>query len=476
MPYPNYTYARRPLAGILLFLTVLVVSSKTSAQISLVCTNPSTIIYGLTGTGEIREINTANAVTGTIIKNTTYPGIYSPSNSNGIGYNSFNGNFYYFKRNESGTTPQFVSFNPSSNIVTVLASSTLSSDTHTGCVNFNGTGYYTIDINGNLHFYNILTNQWTLITNRIVDQFGADVDAVIRTQNAGDMAIDGWGNIWFVTASSSNYALYMIAAPMPTVPVSTLTVTRVIAPTTPTPTGESFAGIAFNPSGQIFMSTKTGNRLYRMNNDLTLSLIGILSTNDIGNDLTSCNFPSMVLPVTWKSFDVTLQNDNIVKLNWEVGEENNKGFYVQHCLDGTNWQDLSFIASKATADAFIQTYSYTHVNHFSSTQYYRIRQLDNNGKESYSETKTVVIKGNKETITIWPNPATDQIRIVNPNSNHQTVSKAQIFDLSGRPLITKQLQSGVVNTIIISPLPAGIYVVRVENSDGTSFRQKFNKQ
>lgn len=472
MKLNSTVYGFKTLTGI--FLLVGVAFTRASAQVSLVCTNPSQIIYGLAANGEIREINTANAATGTIIKNTSYSGL-AASNANAIGYNSFNGRFYYFKRNESGSSPQFVSFNPSLNIVTVLAASTLNYETHTGCVNYNGTGYYTIDINGSLHFYNIVTNQWTLITSRIVDQYGNDVDAVIRNQNSGDMAIDGYGNIWIVTSGSSNYGLYKIPAPMPTASVSTLTVAQAIAPTAVTPTGDAFAGIAFNPSGQIFLSTKFGNRLYRLNNNLSLSFIGTLSTNDIGNDLTSCNFPSMVLPITWNSFDVTLKNDNIVKLDWEVVEEKSKGFYIQHSLDGNDWQDLGYITSKATADASTQTYSHAHVSPFNGTQYYRIKQVDIDGKESYSHTRTVVIKGNKTSITIWPNPTTDQLRIVNQNDN-PSFSRAQVFDLSGRLIITKQLQSNGMNTINVSSLPAGTYIVRIENQDGSSYSQKINKQ
>ena len=43
---------------------------------------------------------------------------------------------------------------------------------------------------------------------------------------------------------------------MPTTSVAQLTVKRVIAPTASTSTGNSFAGIAFNANGQIFLGTR----------------------------------------------------------------------------------------------------------------------------------------------------------------------------------------------------------------------------
>jgi hypothetical protein len=457
---------------LLLMIAGLIISLNSAAQITLSCTNPGLNIYGLTANGEIREINMTNATVGTVVKNGTYLG-NSPSRANGMGYNIVNGRFYYFKR-AVGTTPQeFVSFNPLLGAVSVLAPSTCAQEVHTGCINFAGTGYYTVDVAGNLNYYNILLNTWTFITSNIRDQNGTDVDSVIRAQDAGDMAMDGWGNIWLVTSSNSNYGLYQIPSP-PTTAVAQLNVIRVVSPTTSTPTGQSFAGIAFNPSGQIFMATKNGNRLYRLNSNLSLSFIGTMTVSDIGNDLTSCSFPFLVLPVSWKNFDVNLQKNNNVGLSWEVGEDHNKGFYVQHSLDGTNWEDLVFISSKNNTES-ISSYSYSHTNNFNGKQYYRIKQENQDGKTSYSDVRTITLK-NSSPVSIWPNPTTDVIRIATQSGDNSSFVKAQVYDLSGRMITQKQLQPASLNTINISSLPAGTYLVRVENNNGGFFNQKISKQ
>jgi len=473
MKQNNPAATGKRLSAFLFSIMLLLASATMRAQISSVCTDPQNIIYGLTGSGEIREINVNTAATGTVIKNTTYSGS-SPSSANGLGYNYLDGKFYYFKRNVTSSSQEFVSFNPSTNTVTILAPSTCTDDVHTGCVSSSGTGYYTVDVDGNLSYYNIVTNTWTFITSTIVDQYGNDVDAVIRSQSAGDMAIDGWGNIWLVTANSSNYGLYRFPASLPTSPVASFTVTQIIAPTATTPTGQSFAGIAFSPSGQIYMATKSGNRLYRMESNLSLTYIGAMTTSDIGNDLTSCSFPLRVLPIMWRSFDAVLKSNNTVLLTWEVTEETNKGFYVQFSTDGARWENLTFIESKNLPET-ITRYSFTHFSKLSGKHYYRIRGVGRDDDESYSTVKTISIKNEKQAISLWPNPAKNQVNIINDGSSGTVFVQAQIFDLSGKQLSEIRMSPGE-NTININSLRAGTYLIRLKAENGLSVNEKIIKQ
>jgi hypothetical protein len=452
----------------------LVLVKTSSAQTTLALGNPATTIYGLTSNGLIYEINTANGNITKTIKNGTYSG-NSPSNSNSLAYNSVNGRFYYFKRNYSSGSQEFVSFDPVTNTVTILASSTITADTHTGCVSFDGKGYYTFDTQGNLHFYNILLNTWTKITSNVVDQNNNNVTSVIQNQSAGDMAIDGYGNIYFVTSSNSNYGLYKIPAPMPTTSVAKLTVNRVIAPTATTPTGNSIAGIAFNSNGQIFMGTRGDDKLYLLQNLTTLTFVGNFSNSDAGNDLTSLNFPLIsVLPVKWISFDATAKDNSQVSLEWKVIELQNKGFYVQHSADGSIWDDVSFISSRNIAETE-QTYAYSVQANLSGKQYYRIKQVDIDGKESYSVVRILSFSSSNSVINVWPNPARNTLNIDNQDINSSGTAKAWLYNLSGKLAMERKLQQGI-NAIDISSLAPGAYIVKSNNSRGDSFTRKIIKQ
>jgi hypothetical protein len=217
------------------------------------------------------------------------------------------------------------------------------------------------------------------------------------------------------------------------------------------------------------------DKLYLLQTTNTLTFVGNLTTSDVGNDLTSCSFPAGILPVTWKGFDVTVQNNNNVLLNWEVMEYQNKGFYIQHSMNGTDWDDIAFVASKSNQES-LNAYSYKHTNDLNGLQYYRIKQVDIDEKVSYSAVATVMLKNDKQNITIWPNPATSQIRIASNNSdNNSFYTKAQIFDLSGRK-VTETLLQANTSTINVSKLSAGTYLIKIQSKDGTTYNQKIVKQ
>ncbi len=461
---PIFTLSKIQGACFLFTFFVLLKANKAPAQI---CADPAGVIYGLTGNGAIYPVNVSNASTGAVIKNTSYPG-NSASKSNGLAYNSNSGKFYYFKRNV-GTTPQeFVSYDAGTSTVSILPTSTCTSEVHTGCITADGKYYFTIDIDANLNRYDIINNQWMKITSSFTDQFGNNVSTVIKDQNAGDIAFDGNGNLWIITSSSTNFGVYMLPAPLPSSAVAGVTVTRRVAPTTATPSGNMIAGIAFNPTGQIFMSTKNDNLLYRLENNLSLTLLGTLSVSDVGNDLTSCAYPLGVLPVTWTSFDASLISQARVSLNWSVAEKGNTGFAVQHSRDGINWDEISFI-EPAPGNREIQTYSFLHEDPATGKNYYRLLSAESTGKLNYSVVKLVIVSGTAIPVKLWPNPVIGGF--VQLRTENNTGAKVSIYDLAGRLQLSKQMLPGE-SGIATHTLTRGTYLITVVTQQGSVHNQK----
>lgn len=461
-------------AALLSAIALVIAPAKSKAQISLnVCTDPTNIMYGLTSSGAIYPINMNTGAVGTVVKNTTYLLQNGASKANALGYNPVNNRFYYFKRNVGESPQEFVSFNPVLNIVSILAQSPLTEEVHTGCMNLLGTGYFTLGTEGTLAYYNIASNSWTTITNNFVDQFGNNVTNIIKNQDAGDIVIDGFGNLWIVTSNGGNFGVYRLQAPIPMTPQASITVRQRIAPTTPTPSNNMIAGIAFNPQGQILMSTKNDNRLYVLEADLDLTFRGTFSVNDVGNDLTSCVFPMFVLPVVWKRFEIDLEGTNRVVLNWEVGENDGKGFVVEYSEDGTNWKELEFIESHKTPE-IVSKYTYTHINNGNGRYYYRVSQLTSSNRKYSSAIQSVMLRNQGPVLSIWPNPASDNIKIQNNGEHGETHTKATLYDLSGRIVLEKHIQQGI-NTVSIQSLNTGVYVLKLTGGSQI-FSQKIVKQ
>ena len=437
-----------------------------------ICANPSTVIYGLSGTGLIYPITVGTGNVGAAI-NPGYSG-NAPSTSNGLGYNPTNGRFYYFKRNADAAPQEFCVFDPGTMGYSIKASCPTTNTIHTGCVTNNGLGYYCIDVNSNLYYYNILLNTWTFITGTFKDQFNNNAASIITARSSGDIAIDGGGNLWILCSSATQFGLYKLSAPLPTTPQASLTIWQHLSPLTATPTGNAFAGIAFNPTGQIFLGTLNDNKLYRLENNFSLTSLSTFSTSGVGNDLTSCNFPLGVLPIKWESFTAALNSSGNVLLNWTVSNEvNNPAFYIEHSIDGQTWKNIGTIQSNKDIGS-IEKQIFTHLTPGSGIHQYRIRQTGVTGISVYSEVRTVNIKNDGQ-LAIWPNPAKELISIQSEITSGNYSTRARIFDQLGKEVKEFSLQPGT-NTVNVSSLKQGIYIVQVQFPNGQNSNQKLIKQ
>lgn len=433
-----------------------------------VCKNPASTIFALSNSGTIYPVSVSNAAVGAAVNATP---LNSTSSANAIGYNPLNGLFYYFQDAVSGSQ-QFVSYNPATSTYTTLASSPIMGIVYKGCVSFNGIGYYCLDSKGNLCYYNISTNSWTLIGSAFVDQYGNNVSTVLNTEPSGDIAIDGLGNLWIISSSASNYGLYKLLAPLPTTPTASIKVNQLVAPTTSTPAAIVFVGIAFDPLGNIYMATN--NDLYLLSQtSYSLSHIGAFSTAGICGDLTSCNFPFAVLPVTFSHFNVSIENNQSVILSWGVTQQsNNKGFFVEESVDGIRWSDKKFIAAAETNNMDTQ-YSFVDDNPVNGGSYYRIKQVDQDGNERFSDIKAVAINiANGSKIQVWPNPTRGNVKI---NNNSESYAVARVCNQSGSEISEHRLYPGL-NSIDISSLSFGVYIVNVKFANGETYNQKIIKK
>ena len=426
-------------------------------------------LFGITSSGSIYPINSTTGSVGGLINTTAYASP-APSQSNALGYNPINGLFYYFKINPAPlTTQQFVSYNPVSKSYSILAASPTSASVHAGCVSFDGSGYYCLDVNGVLYYYNIAANKWVTINSNLVDQYSASVTSVIKSQTSGDMAIDGLGNLWILPSSSSNYSLYKINAPLPKIATASIKATRMIAPTTATPASSSFQGMAFDAFGSLYMITGSAI-LYKLTNTSTLTKIATLTNTNVTADLTSCSFPFGILPLTWSSFSVGLnENSKQVSLNWDIDNAKNiKGFYVEKSNNNSSWTVIDYI----TYDITQTSYATIDANPLPGNNYYRIRAENFDMEEDYSAIKTVNIESTIK-ISVWPNPVKSSVTIQNNSSDYNT--HAQLFDMFGKEIKVVLLQQGN-NSIDMSNLQTGAYILHIQTSGGAVYNEKIFKQ
>ncbi|MEM9931471.1 MAG: T9SS type A sorting domain-containing protein, partial [Bacteroidota bacterium] len=164
------------------------------------------------------------------------------------------------------------------------------------------------------------------------------------------------------------------------------------------------------------------------------------------------------LPVSWLSFGAHAGAKQ-VKVQWETTEEpDNAGFHVERSVDGSNWSVIGQVAARAGANQF---YSYPDLQPLRGTSYYRLRQTDYDGQISYSPVATVNFLADNN-IHLFPNPATDLIKVQLPEDG----VVLGLRNVAGQIAPVRfQGQEGQL-TAHIGALPAGIYFLQVQLTDG----------
>jgi Concanavalin A-like lectin/glucanases superfamily/Secretion system C-terminal sorting domain len=171
------------------------------------------------------------------------------------------------------------------------------------------------------------------------------------------------------------------------------------------------------------------------------------------------------LPIELLDFKGTPQyNGNL--LTWTTASEvNNKGFNVERIMANGQWGTLDFVKSTSsrlqTSTTLNATYDFTD-NQPLSVSYYRLRQMDNDGKETLSKVISVSTKGNGK-LTVYPNPVSNVLTV-------EVERKGMPFYITN--LLGQQVLSGKATPQLdVSALPKGAYFLRI----GTE-QVKFVKQ
>ncbi|MCW5904230.1 MAG: T9SS type A sorting domain-containing protein [Chitinophagaceae bacterium] len=178
------------------------------------------------------------------------------------------------------------------------------------------------------------------------------------------------------------------------------------------------------------------------------------------------------VPVTYSSF-TGRKEGNTNLLEWTTATEaNNLGFELQRSADGRSYSKLDFISSKADNGNSNIALSYTYNDNkpLASNNYYRLKQMDKDGRVNYSN--VVLLKGEKATqvsITgVYPNPTrnTLSVNIASPSTERVSIV---VTDISGKVLVQQNVELNAgdnVNNIDVSRLSQGTYLIKTICNNG----------
>ena len=181
---------------------------------------------------------------------------------------------------------------------------------------------------------------------------------------------------------------------------------------------------------------------------------------------------SGALPVQLISFTAHKQNNSVL-LNWETAsEQNTSHFSIERSNDGIQFSLLADVTATGNSQS-LKNYSFTHDNPVTGINYYRLKQVDLDGRFKYSNAVKVIMQKDN-LIHLYPNPSVNNTLLVFSKPVEKVT--VNIFSATGQLVKSIFIANGQTRQLIdISALSKGIYTFRII-SDETSGILKLVKE
>ena len=192
----------------------------------------------------------------------------------------------------------------------------------------------------------------------------------------------------------------------------------------------------------ITLNDNVGNQLILLYQDLI----------DLGYDPDFEIIDNNALPVEYYQA-LRIENNN--ELTWATSQQvNNAHFEIEHSKDGRLFKEIARIKGEGNT-TLINHYKYVHLNQIIGNNYYRIKQVDNDGKFSYSNVVFAEYLANK--FSVYPNPVSNRLMVNSPM--HDILN---IFNELGQKVGNYKIYKGKTE-VDMSGFGSGLYLLIFSN-------------
>ena len=289
----------------------------------------------------------------------------------------------------------------------------------------------------------------------------------VRDNHAGGGAVTS-ANVALTVAGTGPFRVTAPAAAFSARPLSPYTVTWDVAGSDVAPIGAPNVQILFSSDGGQNFNTvllastpNDGSQQVMLPNVLTTrGRLKIQPLNNVFFALNSANFTlsGTPLPVELTSFTAEACGET-ARLAWTTAsEKDNAGFAVEASADGRAFRRLGWVAGAGSSSA-PRRYAFTDGTlraYPGPVAYYRLRQTDTDGTESFSQVRAVAVPATRVArLTVWPNPARGRVLVAGLAPG----TAVRVLDLTGRVLLAAAMPAAGPLELPVSVAP-GVYVVR----------------
>lgn len=148
--------------------------------------------------------------------------------------------------------------------------------------------------------------------------------------------------------------------------------------------------------------------------------------------------------------------DNEVQLSWSTSSETqNDYFIIERSKDGKSFEEIS--REKGSGNSIRTNYYFSiDFSPYKGISYYRLKQVDFDGKYTYSHIQSVDMEG---LLSIYPNPSKDKFYIFGLSKTGNV--KINVININGVELYNVNYFNNGISTIDLTSKPEGIYFVKI---------------
>ncbi len=176
----------------------------------------------------------------------------------------------------------------------------------------------------------------------------------------------------------------------------------------------------------------------------------------------------IILPVKFAGFSVSSRNGDVL-VQWSTAEEVNAAYFeVERSYDGASWAAIGRVAAAGHTTQLNQ-YSYTDKSAMGTTLYYRIRQVDHDGKAMHTIVQSLkkAISGG---VTIIAAQQKVAVQFAQPVKGRVEL---QLVSVSGH-VISRQVVDSAAGLVVLQSATAlkGHYFITVSNGQDVHASQQ----
>lgn len=173
----------------------------------------------------------------------------------------------------------------------------------------------------------------------------------------------------------------------------------------------------------------------------------------------------ILLPITLISFSGIQNNNTQSELEWLTSSELNCNYFqIEKSVNGGANYDS--IGSQRAVGNSNEITSYKFIDHlFSNSAYYRLKTVDTDYTNRYSDQIYVEHLLAPLAISVYPNPSNGMIHLMNENG-FELAAKISVFDIQQNLVYTTSVQT-ICNqiTLPLTNLTSGIYFISVKSDN-----------